>query len=269
MTTPEGPRYEDVLYTAEAGVSTIVINRPESMNALRPQTVAELISAFTAANLDATVGVIVLRGAGERAFSVGGDQKTTVSQLDSEGFRSFCYALRDLFRIMRGGGKPVVAAVRGWCIGGGHELHCFADLTIADDTAHFGQVGAKVGGAPLFVTRLLPKIVGEKKAKEILFLCRRYTAAEALEMGLINEVVPAADFESALNRLTDELLAKSPTVLRALKLGVSTDDVLGDDVVPLLIESLAPFFGSPEQREATTAFAERREPNFNQFRVPR
>jgi 1,4-dihydroxy-2-naphthoyl-CoA synthase len=236
---------------------------------LRPQTVAELISAFKAANADPTIGVMVLRGEGERAFCVGGDQKTTVSQLGPVGFREFCYALLELFRTMRGGGKPIIAAVRGWCIGGGHELHCFADLTLADETACFGQVGAKVGGAPLFVTRLLPRIVGEKKAREILYLCKRYTAQEALDMGLVNEVVAADDFEDAINRMTDELLAKSPTVLRAMKMGISTDDVLADDVVPLLIELLAPFFGSPEQREATTAFAEKREPDFNQFRVAR
>jgi naphthoate synthase/2-ketocyclohexanecarboxyl-CoA hydrolase len=269
MTSGQVAGYEDIRYEAKNGVATIVINRPEAMNALRPLTVIELTTAFRAANSDGTVGVVVLRGEGTRAFCVGGDQKTTVSTLDPDGFRDFCYLLLDLFRTMRGGAKPIVAAVRGWCIGGGHELHCFADLTIADHTAQFGQVGAKVGGAPLFVTRLLPKIVGEKKAREILYQCKRYSAHEALEMGLINEVVAAADFDAAVDRLTDDLLAKSPTVLRAMKMGVSSDDVLADDVVPLLIESLAPFFGSAEQREATTAFAEKREPDFQRFRVAR
>jgi dihydroxynaphthoic acid synthetase len=259
-------RYEDILYETAQGVATITINRPETLNALRLTTVLELGSAFRSANQDASVGVVVITGAGSRAFCAGGDQKETVSQLNPDGFREYCYAMRDLFRAMRSGPKPIVAAVRGWCIGGGHELHCFADLTIADETARFGQVGAKTGGAPLFVTRLLPRIVGEKKAREILFQCKRYTAQEALEMGLVNEVVPADQFEEAIRRTTDDLLAKSPTVLHALKIGVGADDVLGDDLIPLMIEMLAPFFGSEEQREASTAFAEKRNPDFSRFR---
>jgi 1,4-dihydroxy-2-naphthoyl-CoA synthase len=142
-------------------------------------------------------------------------------------------------------------------------------LTLADETARFGQVGAKTGGAPLFITRLLPRIVGEKKAREILYQCKRYTAAEALEMGLVNEVVPADDFEDAIVRTTRDLLAKSPSVIRALKFGTGADDVFGDNVVNLMIEMLAPYFGSEEQREATTAFAEKRDPDFSRFRVAR
>jgi len=259
-------KYEDILYTEAAGVATLTINRPEVLNAMRLVTIAELTAAFHRADANQSVGVIVLRGAGDRAFCVGGDQKTMVSSLDGPGWRVLARALRELFATMRGTTKPVIAAVRGWCIGGGHELHCFADLTIADENARFGQVGARVGGAPIFVTRLLPRIIGEKRAREMLLLCEQYSAEQALAMGLINKVVPGAEFDDAVDRLCADLLAKSPTILRTLKLAVSADDVLGDDVVPMVVESLVPFFGSAEQREATTAFSERRAPDFSAFR---
>jgi dihydroxynaphthoic acid synthetase len=265
MTPPT--EYRDILFERREGVATITINRPDCLNALRMQTAAELIDAFRRADADRSVGVVVLRGAGTRAFCVGGDQKELVSTLDESGWRVFARELRTVFQTMRDLGKPIVAAVRGWCIGGGHELHCFADLTLADEGARFGQVGAKVGGAPIFVTQLLPRLVGEKKAREILYLCRQYTAQEAKELGLINFVASADSFEQSLASLCDELLAKSPTVLRAMKRGVNTVDVLGDDVIPLMVESLAGFFGTPEQREATNAFAERRAPDFMKFRT--
>jgi len=258
--------YSDILYDAVDGVATITINRPEALNALRTTTVQELTSAFLLADADPTVGVVVLTGAGDRAFSVGGDQKELVSKLDAEGWRTTARELRDLFATMRGIGKPIVAAVKGYCIGGGHELHCFADLTIADENARFGQVGAKVGGAPIYITRLLPKIVGEKKAREIVMLCEQYSAQQALEMGLINRIAPAGTMDKAVEQMCRDLLAKSPTILRTLKTAISAENVLGDDVIPMIVESLSSFFGSPEQREATAAFAEKRQPDFNQFR---
>jgi dihydroxynaphthoic acid synthetase len=258
--------YTDILYTADGGVATVTINRPGSLNALRSLTVRELTDAFRAADRDPAVGVVVLRGSGEKAFSVGGDQKELVSQLDGPGWRIAATELRDLFATMRGIGKPIIAAVRGWCIGGGHELHCFADLTVADENARFGQVGAKVGGAPIYITRLLPKLVGEKKAREIVMLCEQYSAQQALDMGLINRVAPAGTLDEAVARMCKDLLAKSPTILRTLKTAISAENVLGDDVIPMIVESLASFFGSPEQREATTAFAEKRAPDFNRFR---
>lgn len=258
--------YTDILYSAAGGVATITINRPKSLNALRSLTVRELTRAFLVADDDPTVGVVVLTGAGERAFSVGGDQKELVSGLDAAGWRVAARDLRDLFATIRGIGKPVIAAVRGYAIGGGHELHCFADLTIADENARFGQIGAKTGGAPIYVTRLLPKIVGEKKAREIMFLCEQYSAHQALEMGLVNRVAPAGRLDAAVAEMCRDLLAKSPTILRTLKTAISAENVLGDDVIPMIVESLASFFGSPEQREATTAFAEKREPDFHQFR---
>lgn len=258
--------FTDILYEAKDGIATITIDRPHTLNALRSTTVRELTQAFLMADDDVTVGVVVLTGAGDRAFSVGGDQKELVSRLDAQGWRNAARDLRDLFATMRGIGKPIIAAVRGWCIGGGHELHCFADLTIADENARFGQVGAKVGGAPIYITRLLPKIVGEKKAREIVMLCEQYSAAEALEMGLINRVAPAGQLDEAVAQLCQDLLAKSPTVIRVLKTAISAENVLGDDVIPMIVESLASYFGSPEQQEATAAFAEKRQPDFQQFR---
>jgi dihydroxynaphthoic acid synthetase len=258
--------YQDILYKVLDGVATITINRPESLNALRSRTVAEMLDGFLRAEDDPEVGVVVLRGAGERAFSVGGDQKELVSQLDAAGWRSFARELRELFRTMRQVGVPIVAAVQGYSIGGGHELHCFADLTVAAESASFGQVGARVGGAPIYVTRLLPRIVGEKKAREIMFLCERYPARDALAMGLVNWVVPDEELDAKVDAVCQDLLDKSPTIIRALKAAIATEDVLGDDVIPLTVESLASFFGSAEQREATTAFAEKRTPDFRQFR---
>jgi dihydroxynaphthoic acid synthetase len=258
--------WTDILVDRDGGTTTITINRPEVLNALRPQTIAELTEAVTAADTDPTVGVVVLRGAGERAFCVGGDQKVLVSTLDRAGWLRLAAALRDLFAAIRRCGKPVIAAVHGWCVGGGHELHCFCDLTIATSSARFGQVGARVGGAPIFNTRLLPRLVGEKRAREILFLCDTYTAEQAREIGLVNRVVPDDQLDAAVAAMCQELLAKSPTVLRALKLGVNVDDVLSDAYLPLMVDSLAGFFGSPEQREATTAYAERRQPDFTPYR---
>lgn len=258
--------YTDIRYDTGGGIATITINRPDVLNALRSTTVRELTDAFLRADDDGGIGVVVLTGAGERAFCVGGDQKEFVSQLDGQSWRIAARELRDLFATMRGIGKPIVAAVRGYAIGGGHELHCFADLTVADEHARFGQVGARVGGAPIYITRLLPKIVGEKKAREIVMLCEQYSAREALDMGLINRVAPAGTLDDVVERLCQDLLAKSPTVLRVLKKAIGAENVLGDDVIPMIVESLASFFGSPEQREATTAFAEKRQPDFSRFR---
>jgi dihydroxynaphthoic acid synthetase len=258
--------YDDILYMVDGGVATLTINRPKSLNAMRSRTVAELTDAFLRAEDDPTVGVVVLRGAGDRAFSVGGDQKEIVSTLDAAGWRVFARELRELFRTMRQIGVPIVAAVQGYAVGGGHELHCFADLTVAAESASFGQVGAKVGGAPIYVTKLLPRLVGEKKAREIMFLCERYSARDALAMGLVNWVVPDGELDAKVDAVCQDLLDRSPTILRTLKTAMGTEDVLGDDVIPMTVQSLASFFGSAEQREATSAFAEKRPPDFRQFR---
>lgn len=259
-------KYGDIRYEVADGVATITIDRQEALNALRFATIAELTDAFEVADGDERVGVIVLTGAGDRAFCVGGDQKELVSSLDADSWRDLASRLKRLLATMRYATKPIIAAVRGWCIGGGHELHCFADLTVADESARFGQVGAKVGGAPIFVTRLLPRVVGEKRAREILYLCDQYSAHQALEMGLINRVVPVGKLDEAVGELSTTLLARSPSVIRALKHGVSAEGVLDEVAIEELVELLVPFFGSLEQVEATTAFREKREPDFSPFR---
>lgn len=263
---PDPAEFTDVRLTHDRGVATVTIDRPEVLNALRSRTIEELIAAFESVAADPGVGVVVLRGAGERAFCVGGDQRELVSTLDDAGWQALAGRLRDLFAAVRRCPKPVLAAVHGWCVGGGHELHCFCDLTIATGSARFGQVGARVGGAPIFAARLLPRLVGEKRAREVLFLCRTYDAAQARELGLVNQVVPDGELDRVVAEVCQELLAKSPSVLRALKLGVNVDDVLSDAYLPLLVESLRGFFGSAEHAEAVRAFAEKREPDFSAFR---
>src|SRR5947209_515270 len=185
--------FEDVLYDATDGVATITINRPAQMNAFRGQTVDELVQAFHEAWRDRTVGCVILTGTGDRAFCVGGDQ-TTRGEGGYEGNRSrsdLGLDIEDLHSVIRDIPKPVIAAVNGYAIGGGHVLHVICDLTIAADTAKFGQVGPKVGSVdPGFGTMYLARVVGEKKAREIWYLCEQYTAEEAREMGLVNAVVP-------------------------------------------------------------------------------
>ena len=213
--------YQDILYTETGGKAEIVINRPGVLNALRLHTIKELTAAFEQAQARPEIGVVVLRGAGEKAFCVGGDQKDIVGSLDGASWRRVGRDMHRLFQTMSGGTKPTVAAVHGWCLGGGNELNCFCDLTIAAESAVFGQVGPKVGGAPIYVTQMLPRIVGEKRAREILLLCKRYSASEAERMGLANRVVPDAELDAAVEETVQALLSMSPGSLRLIKLGLA------------------------------------------------
>ena len=188
--------FGDILYRSEDGVAIITINRPQVLNAFRSQTVDELVEAFKLAWADRSVGAVILTGAGERAFCTGGDQSTR----EEGGYKGnpvrsdLGLDIEDLHSIIRDVPKPVIAAVNGYAIGGGHVLHVICDLTIASETAKFGQVGPKVGSVdPGFGTMYLARIVGEKKAREMWYLCEQFTAAEAKDMGLVNKVVPAAD----------------------------------------------------------------------------
>ena len=188
--------FGDILYRSEDGVAIITINRPQVLNAFRSQTVDELVEAFRLAWADRSVGAVILTGAGERAFCTGGDQSTR----EEGGYKGnpvrsdLGLDIEDLHSIIRDVPKPVIAAVNGYAIGGGHVLHVICDLTIASETAKFGQVGPKVGSVdPGFGTMYLARIVGEKKAREMWYLCEQFTAAEAKDMGLVNKVVPAAD----------------------------------------------------------------------------
>ena len=189
--------YTDILYTVERGVATIAINRPDKLNAFRGRTCEEMVHAFNRAAWDDAIGVIVLTGTGERGFCTGGDQSTHDGNYDGRGLIGM--PVEDLHAIMRNAPKPVIARVNGYAIGGGNVLVTLCDLAIAADTASFGQVGPKMGSVdPGFGTALLSRVVGEKKAREIWFMCRRYSADEALAMGLINKVVPMADLDAEI-----------------------------------------------------------------------
>ncbi|HEY3187860.1 MAG TPA: enoyl-CoA hydratase-related protein, partial [Solirubrobacteraceae bacterium] len=203
--------YEDILYETRDGVAWVTINRPEVRNAFRTLTVDELIRAFRAAWADRSVGVVVLTGAGDKAFSAGGDQRERGAG-GYGGTSGIGMDVHGLHGVIRAIPKPVIAMVNGFAIGGGHVLHVLCDLTIAADTAVFGQVGPRVGSVdPGFGTAYLARVVGEKKAREIWYLCRQYSAAEALGMGLVNAVVPADRLMEEARSWASEMLAFSPT----------------------------------------------------------
>jgi 2-ketocyclohexanecarboxyl-CoA hydrolase len=211
------PSYEDLLYEKKNHVVTITMNRPEVYNAFRGKTCVELVRAFGRAGYDPDVGAIVLTGAGEKAFCTGGDQ----SDHDGKyaGDRGIIgMPIDEVHSIIRDVPKPVVAKVRGYAIGGGNVLATLCDLTLAADTAIFGQVGPKMGSVdPGFGTAYLARVVGEKKAREIWYLCRRYSAAEALDLGLVNKVVPEAQLDAEVDSWCAELVLRSPTAIALAK----------------------------------------------------
>lgn len=259
-------KYEDILYETYNGIAKITINRPEVRNAFRPKTVIELIDAFAYARDDANVGVIVLTGAGEKAFCSGGDQ----SVRGHGGYVGEDQIPRlnvlDLQRLIRVIPKPVIAMVAGYAIGGGHVLHIICDLTIAADNAIFGQTGPKVGSFDAgYGAGYLARIVGHKKAREIWFLCRQYNAQEALDMGLVNTVVPLEQLEEETIKWCEEILEKSPTALRFLKASLNADtdglaglQQFGGDATLL-------YYTTDEAKEGRNAFKEKRKPDFDQF----
>ncbi|MBF0416490.1 MAG: enoyl-CoA hydratase/isomerase family protein [Magnetococcales bacterium] len=253
--------YQDILYREEAGVATICINRPESYNAFRAQTCDELIHAFDRAGWNRSIGVVVLTGTGEKAFCTGGDQSAHEGSYDGRG--SIGLPLEALQGIIRSIPKPVIAKVRGYAIGGGNVLALLCDLTIAADSAIFGQVGPKVGSVdPGFGTAFLARVVGEKKAREIWYLCRRYTAAQALEMGMINAVVPALQLDAEVNRWCDEILALSPTALAIAKSSFNADTQHIAGFSNLGLHAVSLFYGTEESKEGVAAFKEKRKPRF-------
>jgi naphthoate synthase len=254
--------YEDILYEARDGVAWITINRPQVLNAFRARTVDELIAAFRAAWHDADVGVVVLSGAGDRAFSAGGDQSERAAG-GYGGAGGIGLDMHGLHGIMRAIPKPVIAMVQGWAIGGGHVLHVLCDLTIAADTARFGQVGPKVGSVdPGFGTAYLARVIGEKKAREMWYLCRQYTAEQALAMGLVNAVVPAAELRAETERWCRELLEKSPTALKLAKQSFNADTEAIGGITELGFAALELYYATPEAEEGRKAFLERRPPRF-------
>jgi len=264
--TPEELCYEDILYQRAEGIARITINRPEVRNAFRPETVQELIDAFRQAHLDPQTGVIILTGAGELAFCSGGDQRIR----GDDGYRDTAgiehLNVLELQRQIRSLPKPVVAMVAGYAIGGGHVLHLLCDLTIAADNARFGQTGPRVGSFDGgFGAGLLARTVGLKKAKEIWFLCRQYDAWQALDMGLVNAVVPLHDLERVTVDWCREMLQLSPTALRILKaaFNAETDGLAG--IQELAGNATALFYATDEAKEGRDAFLEKRKPDFGRF----
>src|SRR5437762_10095354 len=254
--------YEDILYDARDGVAWITINRPEVRNAFRAKTVDELIAAFRAAWGDPEVGVVVLTGAGDKAFSAGADQRerTAGGYAGGSGIGMDRHGLHGVIRAIP---KPVVAMVNGYAIGGGHVLHVICDLTIAADHARFGQVGPKVGSVdPGFGTAYLARLVGQKKAREIWYLCRQYSATEALEMGLVNTVVPKDQLMDEARAWAAEILAKSPTALKLAKASFNADTEHIRGIGALAMTGLALYYDTEESAEGTTAFQEKRPPDF-------
>ena len=249
------------------GIAKITICRPEVHNAFRPQTLIEISDALTVAREDESVGVIILTGEGGKAFCSGGDQRVrgdTGYQADPNSTGRF--HVTDLHVQMRRCPKPIVAMVAGWAIGGGHVLHVVCDLTIAADNAMFGQVGPRVGSFDGgFGASSLAQLVGMKKAKEIWFLCRRYDAQAALDMGLVNRVVPLADLETETVAWCREMLALSPFALRLMKASFHAAEDGYAGIQQLAHDANLMFYGTAEAREGREAFKAKRAPDFGQF----
>jgi len=260
--------YEDILYETglEGGVAKITINRPEVRNAFRPTTLYELGRAFNAARDDPKVGVVVLTGAGTEAFCSGGDQRIRGDDgyRDPEGVGRL--NVLDLQVQIRRLPKPVIAMVAGYAIGGGHVLHVVCDLTIAADNARFGQTGPKVGSFDGgYGSGLLARIVGQKKAREIWFLCDQYDAREALEMGLVNTVVPLERLEEETLEWCRKILEKSPLALRMIKAGMNAADDGLAGIQQLAGDATLLYYMSEEAQEGRDAYVQKRKPDFSRF----
>jgi naphthoate synthase len=259
--------YTDIRYETADGIAKLTINRPEVRNAFRPETVMELSDAFDRAREDTTVGVVILTGEGPDAFCSGGDQRVRGDTgYVGEGHAVGRFHVTDLHIQMRRLPKPVVAMVAGFAVGGGHVLHVVCDLTIAADNARFGQTGPRVGSFDGgFGANLLANQVGLKKAKEIWFLCRQYDAQQALEMGLVNAVVPLAELEEETVKWCGEMLALSPFALRLLKASFNAAEDGLSGIQQLAHDTNLLFYASEEAREGRTAYMEKRRPDFGQF----
>src|SRR6202030_3482364 len=251
--------FTDITYEVDNGLAWITINRPERYNAFRARPLDELIRAFKLAWGSPDVGVICLNGGGEKAFCTGGDQKQRAETGDYGPSETGLFEVDTLHRVIRDVPKPVIAAVNGFAIGGGHVLHVLCDLTIAADTAVFGQNGPRVGSFDAgFGTGFLARVVGEKRAREIWFLCRQYDAEEAERWGLVNRVVAAGELRAEVRRYADDILALSPTSLRFLKQSFNQDSEHLAGQAALAFSGLHEFVDSDEAREGVGAFDEKR-----------
>ncbi|XP_068636739.1 1,4-dihydroxy-2-naphthoyl-CoA synthase, peroxisomal [Aristolochia californica] len=260
--------YTDIIYEKAVGdrIAKITINRPERRNAFRPQTVKELMRAFNDARDDSSIGVIILTGKGSKAFCSGGDQslRTADGYADHENFGRL--NVLDLQVQIRRLPKPVIAMVAGYAVGGGHVLHMVCDLTIAADNAIFGQTGPKVGSFDAgYGSSIMSRLVGPKKAREMWFLSRFYTSAEAERMGLVNSVVPLEKLEQETLKWCREILRNSPTAIRVLKASLNAVDDGHAGLQELGGNATLIFYGTEEGNEGRTAFMERRRPDFSKF----
>jgi 2-ketocyclohexanecarboxyl-CoA hydrolase len=253
--------YQDITLETKSAAAWITINRPDKYNAFRGRTCEELIHAFNRAGWDKTVAVIVLTGAGSKAFCTGGDQSAHDGAYDGRG--TIGLPVEELQTVIRDVPKPVIARVNGFAIGGGNVLVTCCDLAIASSTAVFGQVGPKVGSVdPGFGTALLARVVGEKKAREMWMLCRRYSAEEALGMGLINAVVLPDLLDAEVGRWCAEIAALSPTALAIAKKSFNMDSESIRGISALGMQALSLFYATEESREGVKAFLEKRSPKF-------
>ena len=263
--------YQDIVYEKMEGIAKVTINRPEKRNAFRPRTVAEMYEAFLDAREDSSIGVVLLTGAGPHtdgkyAFCSGGDQSVRgkAGYLDDKGVPRL--NVLDLQRLIRSMPKVVIALVAGYAIGGGHVLHVVCDLTIAAENAVFGQTGPKVGSFDGgFGSGYLARIVGQKKAREIWYLCRQYDASEALDMGLVNKVVPIAELETEGVVWANEILSKSPLAVRCLKSAFNADCDGQAGIQELAGNATMLYYLTDEGSEGKQAFLEKREPNFRKY----
>ena len=258
--------YEDILYETSDGIAKITINRPEVRNAFRPATVVEMSKAFEVARNDPEIGVVILTGAGTEAFCSGGDQRVRGEDGYVDAGGTGRLNVLDLQVQIRRLPKPVVAMVAGYAIGGGHVLHVVCDLTIAADNARFGQTGPRVGSFDGgYGAGLLARIVGQKKAREIWFLCEQYDAQQALDMGLVNKVVPLADLEKETVAWCRRMLELSPLALRMLKAGLNAADDGLAGIQQLAGDATLLYYMSEEAQEGRDAYVQKRKPNFAKF----
>ncbi|MBD9541475.1 enoyl-CoA hydratase/isomerase family protein [Ensifer sp. ENS04] len=253
--------YTDIQFEIRNGAAWITINRPEKYNAFRAHTCDELIDAIGRAGWDSAVGAIVLTGAGSKAFCTGGDQSSHDGGYGGRG--TIGLPIEEMQSVIRDVPKPVIARVNGYAIGGGNVLVTCCDLAIASENAIFGQVGPKVGSVdPGFGTAYLSRIVGEKKAREIWFLCRRYSAEQALNMGLVNAVVPEGELDAEVERWCAEIMALSPTAIAIAKRSFNMDSESIRGISSFGMQALKLFYETDESREGVSAFMEKRKPKF-------
>ena len=260
-------KYQDILFEVADGVAWVTINRPETRNAFREHTLDELIDAFRSTRNDPSIACAVVTGAGDRAFSSGGDFHAMM-RLNRANALHWNDRMLGLAMAIRGLPIPVIAMVNGWCMGGGHELALWCDLVIASDNAVFGQTGATVGACPTVgATQYIPRLIGERLAREMIFLCRTFTAEEAERIGLINRCVPKAELADATREWCERIKSYSPQTLRATKksLNFESDELYASWQHGM--ELLAHIWGSEESLEGMQAFMDKRRPDFQKFRL--